>query len=184
MEEKTEITRLLQAWQAGDGEALEALSPYIYEELRRLAASHMRREAAGHTLQATALVHEAWVRLVGVEADFASRSHFYALASRLMRRILVDHARSAKRVKRGGSARNLTLDESAMVSAESDPAILELDEALNKLAAFDARMAESIELMFFGGLSYEETASVLGVSRTTVYEDVKLARAWLRDAMN
>lgn len=175
-----DITRLLGAWQAGDEGALDELTPYVYAELQRLAASHMRREQRGHTLQATALVHEAFLKLAGADVDFASRGHFYGVASRIMRRLLVEHARAANRQKRGGGLQRVTLDESAVAGADGIVAdVIELDEALNKLAVFDARMASAIELVYFGGLKHEEAADVLGVSRTTLFEDLKLARAWL-----
>ena len=173
-----DITRLLGAWQAGDAGALEELTPYVYAELQRLAASHMRRERDAHTLQSTALVHEAFIKLVGAEVDFASRAHFYGIASRIMRRLLVEHARGVGRQKRGGGVKRITLDE-VLVEGKDETDIIELDEALNKLAEFDARMAEAIELIYFGGLKHDEAADVLGVSRTTLFEDVKLAKAWL-----
>ena len=183
MTARQDITRLLGRWQEGDKAALEDLSPFIYEELRKLAASHMRRERPGHTLQATALVHEAYIRLVGVDADFASRSHFYALASRLMRRVLVDYARSAKRAKRGGGALKVTLSESRVEAGGREHGILELDDALNKLAEIDARMARGVELQYFGGLTSTEAAEVLGVSRTTLHNDMTFAKAWLQEAL-
>lgn len=173
------ITALLEDWQSGDAGALERITPYLHHELRRLAASHMRREATGHTLQSTALVNEAYLRLVDVELDFASRAHFLAIASKVMRRVLVDHARRKQRAKRGGPARELTLDEAVYLSEAGDPRILELDEALNKLATFDARMAGAVELVYFGGLTTAEAAEALGISRVTLHEDLKLARAWL-----
>lgn len=179
MVKEIEITSLLRDWQSGDGQALERLTPYLHEELRRLAASHMRREAGGHTLQSTALVNEAYLRLVDVELDFASRSHFLAVASKVMRRILVDHARHKRRAKRGGGVRALTLDEAIYVADAEDPRILHLDDALNRLAEFDARMARGIEMIYFGGLTTRETAEALGISRVTLNEDLKLAKAWL-----
>lgn len=178
--ETDDITRLLGAWQAGDEAALDELTPYVYAELQRLAAAHMRRERRGHTLQATALVHEAFLKLAGAHVDFTSRAHFYGVASRIMRRLLVEHARAANRQKRGGDLRRVTLDEGAVGNDEPLVAdIVELDAALNKLSAFDARMASAIELVYFGGLKHEEAADVLGVSRTTLFDDLKLARAWL-----
>ncbi|MEX1265759.1 MAG: sigma-70 family RNA polymerase sigma factor [Woeseia sp.] len=174
------ITALLHDWQAGDESALERITPYLHEELRRLAASHMRRESGGHTLQSTALVNEAYLRLVDVELDFASRAHFLAIASRVMRRVLVDHARRKQRAKRGGPARDLTLDESIYMADAADPSVLDLDDALNKLAAFDARMAGGIELIYFGGLTTAEAAEALGISRVTLHDDLKLAKAWLQ----
>lgn len=180
--EQEEITRLLGAWQAGDQAALDELTPYVYAELQRLAASYMRREQSGHTLQATALVHEAFLKLVGAEVDFASRAHFYGIASRIMRRLLVEHARAAGRQKRGGGLHQITLNEGA-IAGDGTADVIELDEALNKLAEFDARMARAVELIHFGGMQHDEAAKALGVSRTTLYEDLKLAKAWLSREM-
>lgn len=174
------ITALLRNWQAGDERALERITPYLHEELRRLAASHMRRESGGHTLQSTALVNEAYLRLVDVELDFASRAHFLAIASRVMRRVLVDHARRKRRAKRGGPAPNLTFDEALYLADADDPGILDLDDALNRLATFDARMARGIELIYFGGLTTAEAAEALGISRVTLHDDLNLAKAWLQ----
>ena len=175
-----EITSLLADWQRGDSDALERLAPHIYQELKRVAASYLRKEGSANTLQTTALVHEVYLRLDGAELTFENRRHFYALAARMMRRILVDHARSKKSLKRGGGARQITFDEAAMVSAENAVDLLDVDEALNRLAAFDPRMANAMELRFFGGLSHEETADVLEISTSTLFEDLKLAKTWLR----
>lgn len=174
------ITSLLREWQDGDPSALERITPRLHAELRRLAAGHMRRESAGHTLQSTALVNEAYLRLVDVDLDFASRAHFLAIASRVMRRVLVDHARRKQRVKRGGNERALTFDEAIHVVDAEDPRIVDLDEALNNLESFDARMARGIEMIFFGGLTTTEAAEALGISRVTLNEDLKLAKAWLQ----
>ena len=174
-----QITRLLGEWQAGDEDALEQLTPFVYAELQKLAASHMRKERGGHTLQPTALVNEAFLKLLGADVDFANRAHFYGIASRVMRRVLVEHARYNSRQKRGGGAEKVTLHESLVGGEDREADIVELDTALNKLADFDARMARAIELLYFGGLSHEETAEVIGVSRTTLFEDLKLAKAWL-----
>ena len=183
MNEPRDVTSLLSAWKEGEDDALQEVSPYIYEELRRLAQHYMNREGPGHTLQTTGLVNEAFMRLVGGEFDYPSRSHFFALAARMMRQILVDHARARRREKRGGGQRDLTFDEAAHVDSASFETIIEVDEALIQLAGQDARMAQSVELIYFGGLSYEETAEVLGVSRSTLANDLKFAKAWLRDAM-
>lgn len=180
MSREAPITRLLQEWQAGDDAALERITPYLHDELKRLAASHMRRESAGHTLQSTALINEAYLRLVDVELDFASRAHFLAVASKVMRRVLVDHARRRQRAKRGGRERALTFDEAAYLADADGPDILHLDDALNKLEQFDARMARGIEMIYFGGLTTAETAKALRISRVTLNEDLKLARAWLQ----
>jgi RNA polymerase sigma factor (TIGR02999 family) len=184
--ERREVTNLLIAWQGGDKAAFDQLSPYVYQELRRLAGRAMRKEPPGHTLQTTALVHEAFMRLVDADVDYSGRQHFFALAARMMRRILVDHARAKHRGKRGSGAPLLSLDPTAIGSGESgDPVtVIELDDALTKLAQFDPRLAEVIELIYFGGLSYEETAATLDISRTAVFEDLKFAKAWLRQAMS
>lgn len=174
-----DVTRLLAEWQGGDREAIEELAPYLYEELHRIAASYMRREAEGNTLQTTALVNEAYARLEGAGHAVVDRHHFFALAARMMRRILVDHARQKMAAKRGGGLHRDTFDEAAVVG-QSHEGIVEIDEALEKLATFDARMAKAVELRFFGGLSHEEAAAVIGISVSTLHEDLKLARAWLR----
>lgn len=174
-----EITGLLQAWQSGDKSALEKTIPFLHAELRRLAKQHMYRENAGHTLQPTALVNEAYMRLVDVELDFENRAHFLALASKVMRRILVDHARSGQRLKRGSGKKPVSLDESIYLTETQDVNLLDLDTALNKLAEFDARLSSSIELVYFGGLTTSEAAEVLGISRVTLSKDMQLARAWL-----
>ena len=182
-EPSSEITQLLTAIRSGSEAAHAELMPRVYDELRRLAASHMRRERAGHTLQATALVNEAYLRMAGSEVSANDRVHFFALAAQNMRRILVDHARGKRREKRGGDQLQVTLDVSAFVPAESEDALIELSEALERLAGFDERAAKAVELMFFGGLTYDEAGDVLGVSKTTIYEDVKIARAWLAKEM-
>lgn len=173
-----DVTGLLAEWQQGDDGALERLGPYLYDELHRIAAGYMRRERGTTTLQATALVNEAYLRLAGGDLSFADRSHFFALAARMMRRILVDHARSKKAEKRGGGARQITFDESAIMDEPGD-ALIEFDKALEKLAVFDARMAKAIEYRFFGGMSYEEAAEALGISKSTLYEEIRMAKAWL-----
>jgi RNA polymerase sigma factor (TIGR02999 family) len=173
------VTRLLLEWHHGQREALDQVFPLVYEELRRLAAGHMRGERAGHTLQATALVHEAFARLVGTEVAARSRAQFLALASRAMRNVLVDHARARQRVKRGGDAVVITLEECLVVSEEPDPALLDLDDALRELEAQDGRKARAVEMHFFGGLTHEEIAGLLEVSVSTVRGDLRLAKAWL-----
>ena len=183
MNSRRDVTSLLSAWQAGDQDALDQVSPFIYEELRRLARHYMGGEKPGHTLQTTGLVNEAFMRLVGGELDYQSRSHFFALAARMMRQILVDHARGRGREKRGGGQRNLTFDEAAHVDSHAPQTILEVDEALTRLASHDPRMAQGVELVYFGGLSSEETADVLGVSRSTLANDLKFAKAWLMVAL-
>ena len=180
MQQDPELTNLLQGWQRGDPDALERLAPYVYDELRRLARQQMLRENPGHTLQATALVNEAFMKLAGVEIDYQSRRHFLNTASQIMRRLLVDHARGRQREKRGGKARDLTLDEGVHVTEEDLPQILELDMALDKLTAINERLSQAVQLIYFGGLSYDEAAELLGMSRTSFYEDLKFAKAWLR----
>lgn len=179
-----ELTGLINAWQSGDQAALEAMMPHVYEELHRLARGQMRGETSSHTLQATALVNEAFIRLANVRLSYEDRSHFLAMAARTMRRVLVDHARQKKRAKRGGGVREVTLDEGAAPAAAADPAMLDLDRALTRLARVDEHLAAAAELVYFGGLSYDEAAGVLGTSKTALFEDLKLARAWLKNYMN
>jgi len=175
-----QITRLLVDWRGGDQTALEQLIPLVHDELRRLARRHMARERVGHTLQATALVNEAFVRLIDVQqVKWQDRAHFFAMSSRLMRRILVDFARSKGYQKRGGGAQKVSFDEALVVTTEPGQDLVALDDALNALAAFDGRKAQVVEMRFFGGLSVEETAEALKVSVDTVMRDWKLAKAWL-----
>ncbi|MDX1387992.1 MAG: sigma-70 family RNA polymerase sigma factor [Acidobacteriota bacterium] len=173
------VTRLLREWQGGREAAFDELLPLVYGELRRLARRHMKDERPGHTLQATALVHEAYARLVDVELTGEGRAQFFALASRAMRNVLVDHARSKQRVKRGGGAEKLTLDEAVAISPSPSPQLIDLDVALDELAGQDERKARVIELSFFGGLTYDEIAELLEVSAATVRLDVRIAKAWL-----
>jgi RNA polymerase sigma factor (TIGR02999 family) len=176
-----EVTQLLAARGDGDKQELAALMPMVYDELRRLAHHHLGRERAGHTLQTTALVHEAYLRLVGQkEARWQNRAQFIAVASQMMRRVLVDYARARGFAKRGGGERRVSLDEAMVVSDERAADVVALDEALNALAQFDERKSRMVELRFFGGLSIEETAEVLGVSPGTVMRDWTLAKAWLQ----
>jgi RNA polymerase sigma factor (TIGR02999 family) len=175
-----EITRLLVDWRGGDQAALAQLIPLVHDELRRLARRHMAHERVGHTLQATALVNEAFVRLIDVrQVKWQDRAHFFAMSSRLMRRILVDFARSKGYQKRGGGAQKVSFDEALNVTREPGQDLVALDDALDALAAFDARKAQVVEMRFFGGLSVEETAEALNVSVDTVMRDWKLAKAWL-----
>jgi len=174
------ITRLLIDWRNGDQAALEQLIPLVHDELRRVARRHMAHERAGHTLQATALVNEAYVRLIDVrQVKWQDRAHFFAMSSRLMRRVLVDFARSKGYQKRGGGAHKVSLDEALVVSTEPGRDLVALDDALHALAAFDPRKAQVVEMRFFGGLSVAETAEALNVSVDTVMRDWKLAKAWL-----
>ena len=177
------VTRLLHDWRQGDETALEELTPLIYDELRRLAHHMMRSEHPGHLLQTTALVHEAYLRLVEIRADCDDRGHFYRIAARQMRRVLVDYARRRLAAKRGGGEPDLSID---MVEPINDSGfeILALDDALRGLAGVDQRKAQIIELRSFGGLTIEETAEALGISHATVERDLKLAKAWLRRALS
>jgi RNA polymerase sigma factor (TIGR02999 family) len=184
--ESAEITHLLQAWGRGDSAALDRLTPLVYERLRRMARSYMRNERPGHTLQATALVNEAFLRLVDVrDLDWTDRAHFFAMCARVMRRILVDAARSRATVKRGGHAARaehstaINFDELPDPASEMSAQLCALDEALNLLAQLEPRRAHVIELRFFGGLTVEETADILQTSPGTVMRDWRLARAWL-----
>ena len=183
-DESQQITQLLAAIQQGDQASRDRFMPLVYDELRRLAASHMRKERGNHTLQATALVNEAYLRLAGAELNAKDRVHFFALTAQTMRHILVDYARSRSREKRGGGLHQTTLDGSVVVTQGNEAAVVELDNALNRLAEFDERAARAIELMFFGGLTYDEAGSMLGVSKTTIFEDIKLAKAWLAKEMS
>lgn len=183
MNDANPVTTLLAAWRDGDESVLEPLSAYVYHELRRLAGRAMEGESAGHTLQPTALVHEAFVRLIQADVDYRGRQHFFAIAARMMRRILVDHARSKHRAKRGGGAVAVTLDAASTSDPTETLAVIELDDALTKLAELDRRAAEVVELVYFGGLSCDETAALLEISRSTVFEELRFAKAWLRDAM-
>jgi RNA polymerase sigma-70 factor (ECF subfamily) len=179
MQKPEDVTSLLAAWQQGDDKALDRLGPYLYDELHRIAAGYMNREGPGGTLQATALVNEAYLRLAGGNLSFNDRSHFFALAARTMRRILVDYARKGSTTKRGGEMQRITFDEAAVIEP-SDAALIEFDDALQKLESFDARMAKAIELRFFGGMSFEEAAKALGISVSTLHGEIRLAKAWLK----
>ena len=175
-----EVTRLLVAWSNGDQEAFDKLVPLVYDELHRRARRYLRKEQRGHVLQTTALVHEAYLRLIDARSlSWQNRAHFFAIASRLMRRILVDYARSRSYVRRGGEARHVQLEEASMLSHEKGPDLVALDDALQALATIDRRKSEVIELRFFGGLSVDETAEVLKVSADTVMRDWRLAKSWL-----
>ncbi len=175
------VTRLLVEWQEGDQQALESLIPLVYQELRAIAGRYLSRESPGHTLQSTALVHEAYFKLIGQrQMRWQNRAHFFGIAARMMRRILIDHARHHSRDKRGGAAPKLSLDEAVVApAAETDVDLLALDEALTSLAQIDPRGAQIIELRFFSGLTLEETAEVVGISVGTVKRDWSAARAWL-----
>jgi RNA polymerase sigma factor (TIGR02999 family) len=179
-----DVTGLLLLWRGGDAEALDALIPLVQRELHDVARRCMAGERGGHTLQPTALVNEAYVRLVDVRrGNWQNRAHFLAMAARVMRRVLVDAARSRRANKRGGDAVHVTFDEAVPVATDDQPELIALDDALEALARMDPRKTQVIELRFFGGLSVEETATVLGVSADTVLRDWRLAKAWLTREM-
>jgi RNA polymerase sigma factor (TIGR02999 family) len=179
-----QVTQLLIDWSNGDQAARDELMPLVYDELRRLAHQYMNRERPGHTLQTSALVNEAFVKLVDQkDVHWQNRAHFFGIAAQLMRRILVDHARSRQYLKRGGGAHHVSLDEVAIVSPERAAEVVALDDALTSLAATDPRKSQIVDLRFFGGLSIQETAEVLAVSPGTVMRDWTLAKAWLRREM-
>jgi RNA polymerase sigma-70 factor (ECF subfamily) len=173
------ITQLLRQWGSGDKQALDRLMPVVYGQLHQLAARSLRREHHNHSLAATALVNEAYLRLVDADVAWQDRVHFFAVSARLLRRILVDYARAGHRQKRGGNAEMIPLEEAFVVGPESLAGLLELDTALKALAAQDPRKSEIVELLCFGGLTYDETAAALNISPATVHRELKLARAWL-----
>ncbi len=180
MSESQEVTLLLSALTRGDDGAASKLIPVVYDELRRLAGGYMRRERVDHTLQATALVHEAYLKLVEQRSvNWQSRAHFFGVAAQLMRRILIDHARGHSRKKRGGEQKKVALDEAFVFSEQQADELLAVDESLDRLAKIDPRQSRVVELRFFGGLSVEESAEVLGVSPKTVKRDWSVAKAWL-----
>jgi len=174
------ITEMLAGYARGDKEALDQLMPVVYEELRRQAARYLRREQPGHTLQTTALIHEAYVRLVDQRnVQWQNRAHFFGIAAQLMRRILVDHARAKKRVKRGGSDVRVSLADADVAVKGQELDVVAVDEALQRLAALDEQQSRVVELRFFSGLTVEETAEVMGISKATVKRDWAMAKAWL-----
>src|SRR6516165_6963870 len=180
-----DVTQLLRAWNNGAPEALEKLIPLVYDQLHQLAHHYMAGERPGQSLQTSALVNEAYLRLIDAgEVSWQNRAHFFAISAQLMRRILVEFARSRRRQKRGGGIGPTSLDEALIVSPEPSADLLALDDALKDLAAIDPRQSQVVELRFFGGLSVEETAEVLKVSPETVMRDWKLAKAWLLQSMN
>lgn len=173
------VTQLLQQSRSGNKVAFDQLMPVVYEQLHKLAARCFRSERPGHTLRTTALVHEAYLRLLDADVAYNDRVHFYAVAARVMRRILVDHAKAQQREKRGGDVEQISLEQGADVGAQPAPHLLELDEALDRLAARDRRKSEVVELLFFGGLTYEEAAAALEISPATLHRELKMAKAWL-----
>ena len=175
-----DVTGLLRAWSAGNEEALEKLAPVVYQDLHRAARRYMAGERSGHTLQATALINEVYLRLIDAkQMDWQNRAHFYAVCAQMMRRILTDFARSRRYHKRGGGAVHLPLDEALVVGPQPHSDLVALDDALKRLALVDERKGRVVELRFFGGLDIKETAEVLKVSQETVLRDWKLAKAWL-----
>jgi RNA polymerase sigma factor (TIGR02999 family) len=179
-----QVTQLLAAWGRGDETARDELMPLVYEELRRLAHKYIRQERPGHTLQTSALLNEAYLRLVDQKnIQWQDRAHFFGIAARLMRQVLVDYARKRGYAKRGGDARRVSLDDAMIVTQERAAEVVALDDALRSLAAIDPRQSQVVELRFFGGLSIDETAKVLAVSPGTVMRDWTLAKAWLRRAV-
>ncbi|HEX6730427.1 MAG TPA: sigma-70 family RNA polymerase sigma factor, partial [Pyrinomonadaceae bacterium] len=179
-----QVTQLLERWGRGDQSALDELTPLVYNELRKVADAYVRRERPGHTLQATALVNEAYLRLIGQKhGRWEGRKHFYGIAARLMRQVLVEHARKHKAEKRGGGRVAVTLDHYDEVANTPDVDILAVHEALERLARFDEQQARIVELRFFGGLSIEEAAETLGVGHATVEREWAMARAWLRNEL-
>jgi RNA polymerase sigma factor (TIGR02999 family) len=180
-----EVTRLLLAWRDGDQEALEQLTPLVYGELRRMAHRFMRRERPDHTLQSSALVNEAYIRLIDCnQVDWQNRAHFFGIAAQMMRQILIDHARRHTRARRGGGLREVSFEETAVVSVERAAELIALDDALTALAAFDLSKSRIVELRFFGGLTNEEVGEVMGMSLRTIEREWRKAKAWLRRAIS
>jgi len=179
MQVPANFTQLLTEWRSGQPQALDRLTPLVYDELRRLARGYMRTERGSHTLQATAVVHEAFLRLIQANVALEDRGHFFALASRLMRHVLVDHAKSRSRAKRNAGNRDRAGEEAAPLSSRVDVDLIALDDALERLLQLDPRLAQVIELHYFGGMTYDEIAAAMGASAATVHRDIRLARAWL-----
>ena len=183
--QQDDVTRLLVAWGEGDQDALEKLTPLVHKELYRLAQMYITRKRAGHTLQTTALVNEAYLRLIeGTRVKVRDRAHFFALSAKLMRRILVDFSRARRSHKRGGGVQPVPLDDSVVVVPQRNTDLIALNEALEKLAVFDERKAEIVELRFFGGLTAEETADALNMTAKSVYHEFELAKMWLLRELN
>ena len=173
------VQELVRRNRAGDSAALEELLPVVYDQLRRIAARYLKDERPGHTLTPTGVVHEAYLRLAGAEMSWEDRTHFLVVASSVMRRVLVDHARTRNRSKRGAGAVKLSLDDIRELAADSLAHLVDLDEALHRLESFDARKARIVELLYFGGLTHEEAANTLQISVVTIHRDLRLAKAWL-----
>jgi len=179
MQVPANFTQLLTEWRSGQPQALDRLTPLVYDELRRLARNYMRGERGSHTLQATAVVHEAFMRLIQANVALQDRGHFFALASRLMRRVLVDHAKSRSRIKRNAGIRDALVQNTTEAAPLADFDVVALDDALEGLQQMEPRLAQVIELHYFGGLTYDQIAAALGTSPATVHRDIRLARAWL-----
>jgi RNA polymerase sigma factor (TIGR02999 family) len=177
------VTQLLQRWRSGDKRALDELMPLVYDDLRRSAARYLYAERPGHTLQATALVHEAYVRLIEADIDWQDRAHFYAIAARVLRRVLVEYARTHSRKKRAGDKVRIPFDEVDLVDPDAGEIISDVDDALRRLAAVDSRKSDILQLLYFGGLTYEETAAALDISPATVHRELTLAKAWFQREM-
>jgi len=173
------VTKLLADWRAGDQQAREQLMPLVYGQLRALAGPLLASERPGHTLAPTALVHEAYLKLVDADIPWQDRAHFFSLASRMMRRILVDYAKTQRRQKRGGGVEKISLEDVAVAAVNPESSLPEMDDALNRLAAMDPRKGELIDLLYFGGLTYDEAAQALEISPATVHRELRIAKAWL-----
>jgi RNA polymerase sigma factor (TIGR02999 family) len=182
-EAQAHVTQLLHRWRDGEQRAYDELVTLVYPQLRALAGRCISGEQPGHTLSATALVHEAYLRIVGAEVEWADRVHFFSIAARVMRRILVDHAKSKATGKRGAGAAKVPVDEAVPVTAAPEAQILDVHEALDNLAQVDRRKADLVELIYFGGLSYPEAAAALGISEATVHRELRLAKAWLHSTL-
>jgi len=179
MDDQTHVTQLLNDWRAGNDKALNKLMPLVHESLQRIANKHMRGEHIGHTLQATALVNEAFLQLVDAEISWQNRAHFLAVAARIMRHILIDHARAKHRDKRGGNAIQVTLYDAQLGSEGKEPDVLDLENVLQRLHKIDARKADVVELSFYGGMTYDEIGEALSISPATVDRELRFAKAWL-----
>ena len=183
MTDSANITVLLKQWSGGDAQAGDALMPLVYDELQRLARRAWSGENAGHTLQPTALVHEAFAQLVNAQVEWQDRAHFYALCARMMRRLLINHAQTRRAAKRGGGAVHQTLDDAQPSAERAYDEVLMIDQALSQLTAFDPRKADLIELQYFAGLSFREMGEITGLSSSTLDRELRLARAWLKTAL-
>lgn len=178
------LTVLLHAWREGGSNARDELMAAVYPQLRSLASRYMGAESSGHTLSATGLVHEAYIKMLGADVPWQDRVHFFAVSARVMRHILVDHAKANRREKRGGAAAKVSIEDAIVISAEPEERLLDLDEALKNLAEVDQRKADLVELLYFGGMNQSEAAAALGISEATVQRDLRLAKAWLYRALN